>query len=263
MLESLEIRRLMTTTLDADGVLTIRGSEADDSVTLWQPQVDVMRVEHNGGVTDVAAGAVKAIFVSVGDGNDVVILGRRGPNAKISAGAGDDTISAGDGNDTVYGDGGNDYLFGRDGNDYLHGGDGGPATTDGDDIFGGNGFDTVDYSARVNPVRIGLGVNFNDGEAGENDNVREDIEIAVGGAGDDLLENFGDATAHLYGGAGNDTIIGGAGNDTLIGGAGADVLDGAGGFDSYLAHDGQPDVIICGSGWLEMEHDPIDDLRPA
>jgi Ca2+-binding RTX toxin-like protein len=260
MLESLESRRLMTTTLE-NGVLTVRGSEEQDNVNVWQPAPEVTRVEHNGEVTDFATDDVKSIFVSVGAGDDVVVLGKTEANAKICGGDGNDTLSAGEGNDTIYGDGGDDYLFGRGGRDHLDGGDG--TGHDADDIFGGDGLDTVDYSARVHSVRIGLGSNFNDGEENEGDNVHHDIEIAIGGSGDDLLENFGAATACFYGGDGNDTLIGGMGNDTLTGGAGEDILNGAGGFDSYFANDGEADVLICGSGWLDMDKDALDATEVA
>lgn len=261
MLESLESRRLMTTTLE-EGVLTIHGSDNGDDVMVWQPLVATMRVEHNGEVTDFATGDVKSIYVNVYGGDDQVVLGRRAVNAKIIGGEGNDTLSAGQGNDTVCGDGGNDYLFGGGGNDYLNGGDGTGA--DRDEIIGGTGWDTVDYSARVNHVRIGIGANFNDGEAGEHDNVREGIEHAIGGAGDDLLINYTAFPVKLDGGGGNDLLIGRGENDTLIGGAGEDELRGAGGFDSYLAKDGEADVIITGTGIKgDIEKDLIDEVRQA
>jgi hypothetical protein len=65
-----------------------------------------------------------------------------------------------------------------------------------------------------------------DGESGEGDSVAEDIEVVIGGAGDDTL----DARAVLYsdvvliGGGGNDSLRGGSGSDDLCGGAGNDEL---------------------------------------
>ncbi len=261
MLESLESRRLMTTTLEA-GVLTIHGSDINDDIMVWQPVLEIMRVEHNGAVTDFATDEVKSIYVNVYGGEDVVTLGRRTVNAMIIGGEGSDTLSAGEGNDTLCGDGGNDYLFGGGGHDYLNGGDG--TGDDSDEIIGGTGWDTVDYSARVDPLRIGIGKNFNDGEADERDNVRESIDIVLSGAGDDMLMNFTAYPARLAGGDGNDQLIGGPDNDTLDGGAGQDELQGAGGFDSYLARDGQPDVIIAGVGLEgDIEKDLLDDVRAA
>ncbi|MGB7160427.1 MAG: hypothetical protein WBD40_20335 [Tepidisphaeraceae bacterium] len=259
MLESLESRRLMTTTLDENGVLTIRGTEADDDVMVWQPTAPVTRVEHNGEVTEFATDAVTSIFVSVGDGDDKVVLGRRSANAKICGGAGDDTLSAGDGNDTIYGDSGDDYLFGRDGNDYLDGGNG--VGDDADDLFGGDGTDTVDYSARTERVKICIGYENYDGELNERDDVHVDVEIGIAGSGNDRLVNWGPYSVTLIGNGGDDEIIGGPEADLLDGGDGIDELNGAGGFDSYFAKDGQADVVVFGTGLTQIERDPIDDVR--
>lgn len=261
MLESLESRRLMTATLNEEGLLAIHGSDINDDVMVWQPVPEIMRVEHNGAVTDFATAQVKQLYVNVFGGDDKVILGRRTVNAMLIGGEGNDTLSAGEGNDTVCGDGGNDYLFGGGGHDYLNGGDG--TGEDGDELIGGTGWDTVDYSARVNPLRIGIGLNFNDGEANEGDNVREGVEIVLGGAGDDQLMNFTVFPSKLYGGSGNDLLIGGAGDDTLFGGAGHDELHGEGGFDSYLAKDGSVDVIITKAGTYEIDRDELDEVRAA
>jgi Ca2+-binding RTX toxin-like protein len=53
--------------------------------------------------------------------------------------------------------------------------------------------------------------------------------------------------AHLFGGAGNDTLIGGSGNDLLSGGAGNDTLMGKGGNDLLFGGAGD-DVLIGGTG---------------
>lgn len=261
MLESLESRRLLTATLTETGLLTIHGSDINDDVMVWQPVPEVMRVEHNGAVTDFVTADVQEIYVNTFGGDDRVILGRRTVNAKLVGGEGNDTLSAGEGNDMICGDGGNDYLFGGGGHDYLNGGDG--TGDDADDILGGAGWDTVDYSSRINPIRVGIGQNFNDGEPNEGDNVREGVDIVLGGSGDDQLMNFTAFPAKLYGGSGNDLLIGGADNDTLHGGAGEDELQGAGGFDSYLARDGSIDVIITGTGMNDIDKDAMDEVRLA
>jgi Ca2+-binding RTX toxin-like protein len=260
-LESLESRRLMTSTLDADGTLSIHGTEGDDSIIVWQPVPEVMRVDDNGAVTDYATANVKKIYVAVGKGNDLVILGRREIDAVIYGGTGNDSLSAGRGNDTVYGDGGDDYLFGGDGNDELHGGDG--TGHDADDIYGGHGRDVVDYSARTRAVNLCIGYVANDGEEGEHDNLHVDIEVAHGGEGDDQLINWGPSPVEFHGHGGDDHLVGGPDNDLLDGGDGEDELKGAGGFDSYLAKDGQTDVIITGTGLSDVQHDAMDDVRSA
>jgi Ca2+-binding RTX toxin-like protein len=141
-----------------------------------------------------------------GDGDDDVIVGKRGHDT-ISGGDGDDTLfgsgprksdatmppgtatiedddvlRGGSGRDTLFGNHGNDELHGDSGNDWLHGGRGN------DTLFGGTGDDILH------------------GNSGN--------DLLVDGSGADLV--FGDS--------GNDTIIAGAGNDTYFGGSGIDTL---------------------------------------
>jgi Ca2+-binding RTX toxin-like protein len=239
------------------GVLKVHGTDGNDDIVVWQPLERVTRVEINGQVNDFNTRAVRRIFIHAGAGDDKVVLGRRAPGAKIRGGDGNDSLSGGDGNDRLYGDAGNDYLFGRDGDDKLDGGDGA------DDIYGGDGFDTVDYSRRTRSVRIGIGILPNDGEAGEGDNVRLDIEAAYGGSGDDKLRSWSDYGVRLYGGDGRDTIYGTKYADLLDGGAGADSyrhLD-LGGLDSVLALDGEADQFVGGTGLATIHQDKVDWLR--
>jgi len=64
----------------------------------------------------------------------------------------------------------------------------------------------------------------NDGEAGEGDNVHQDIEVVAGGSGDDRL--VGSSAANdIQGGPGDDVIDGGAGADSIAGGPGIDTVD--------------------------------------
>jgi Ca2+-binding RTX toxin-like protein len=261
-LESLESRRLMTSTLDTEtSLLSILTTDADDTVVVWQPVPEIMRVEENGSVTDYESAHVKRIYIDVKGGNDLVILGRRTVDAQIYGGDGDDSLSAGRGNDSIYGGYGADYIFGGDGDDYLDGGSGGAALDAGDDIFGGAGIDTIDYSARTANLKICIGYIANDGEKDENDNLHVDIEIAHGGSGNDRMVNWGPGRVEFHGRGGDDQMIGGALDDVLDGGDGIDELDGAGGFDSYLAKDGHSDVIIAGNGLSDIQRDDIDQLR--
>ena len=57
--------------------------------------------------------------------------------------------------------------------------------------------------------------------------------------------------AHLFGGAGNDTITGGSGNDELFGGSGNDTLLGKGGDDLLFGGSGN-DTLIGGTGNDQM-----------
>jgi Ca2+-binding RTX toxin-like protein len=91
----------------------------------------------------------------------------------------------------------------------------------GNDIVAGPGFDTVDYSDRSAPLHLSLGAGADDGEAGEGDDLEEDIERVVGGSGNDVFVGS-DLDDQLVGGPGDDEFSGGLGNDSFQGDDGAD-----------------------------------------
>ena len=232
MIESLEIRCLLSVTFNpATGVLTVRGTDAANTVRIDRGGAS-LTVNLDGAVSPFDASAVKRIVVDALGGNDSVTL-----TAAVTVPA---TLNGGDGNDTLRGGGGADLLQGNNGDDLLDGGLGA------DRFFGGAGNDTADYSARTQNLVIGLGVQSDDGAAGEGDNVNLDIENAIGGSGDDLI-NGRDGANVLDGGGGNDTVNGmggddllrgGGGNDLLQGGAGDDTIDGGLGADRFFGNDG-------------------------
>src|SRR3954452_17274861 len=86
------------------------------------------------------------------------------------------------------------------------------------------GTDTADYSARTQTVSVVLDGEFNDGEAGERDNARPDVELVLGGSGADFLTRNSAANT-LVGNAGDDALDGGRGTDVLLGGDGRDKVD--------------------------------------
>ena len=137
-----------------------------------------------------------------------------------------------------------DTLQGDDGNDTF---DMTAATDCGDVVLGGNGKDVVDYSARTLVLTITLDLNANDGEAGEDDNIK-DAEVIVGGAGNDSITG-GALDDELHGGAGNDVISGLAGNDVLVGDDGNDELDGGLGDDTF--DEGLVDAYPAGNATLK------------
>ena len=138
------------------------------------------------------------LWISAGDGDDVVTItgdpfasfieGGTG-NDLITGGAGNDTCSGGAGKDILYGGVGNDRLNGNGGSDQIHGQDGA------DRLYGGDGNDLLDG---------GNGVDRLFGEAG-------DDRLLGGGSND-----------KLYGGDGSDILIGGTGNNLLHGDQGTD-----------------------------------------
>ena len=115
---------------------------------------------------------------------------------------------------------------------------------------GGEGFDVATYSERTLPLTISLDDLANDGEAGEGDDVRGDVEDVIGGSGADVITGSA-ADNVLAGGDGGDRIDGGAGIDTYAGGDGDDVL---------LARDGGREQVDCGGGVDTATGDLVDDL---
>jgi hypothetical protein len=159
----------------------------------------------------------------------------------VRAGGGDDDIYAGPTADELEGGPGADYLQGWSGNDVLRGQAGRDTLRPGagaDIVEGGTQFDRVDYGDRTAAVTVTLGSGADDGEAGEGDDVRADVEDATGGTGND----------RLVGTAGSNELTGGAGNDELVGGGGFDVLAGGLGDDRLVAQDGSADQVTCAEG---------------
>lgn len=162
------------------------------------------------------------------------ILGNDLDNVFIGS-SGDDDLRGGAGDDDLYGLAGDDLLIGNAGRDHLSGYDGSDrflaaGSPDGDDqMFGGRGFDTMDYSGRNagDGVTVVLDNEFNDGSVGEFDLVRTDVEHVIGGAGNDNLTagaHTEDITNRLDGGLGNDTLNTIDGSwDVAEGGSGLDL----------------------------------------
>jgi Ca2+-binding RTX toxin-like protein len=220
-----------------------------------------------GGFADIASG--KLLIVSGSTGNDSTSVSATSStlsvkvngatqsfsksavsSIRVNGFGGDDTINVGNGvgNVLMNGDDGNDVLLGGNGNDTLIGGRGS------DTLSGGSGNDTADYSAATSNLAIDQDNVADDGIAGENDNVRDDIETILGGSGNDRL--IGGPSANLIrGGSGNDTIYGGAGNDSLDGGPGHDKLYGEVGNDTLFAKDGQTDTLDGGNGYDKAQRD--------
>ena len=170
----------------------------------------------------------------------------------LAGGMGDDTLDGGDGNDELSGNQGKDQLFGGNGGDNLLGGDG-------DDILdGGAGDDVLDGEAGSDTMKGGAGndsywlwdqgdVIVEAANAGY-DTVFSSLDgymmaanlerlylgglyaiSAYGNAQNNLIYGNNNPVVfdnHLWGGAGNDTLVGSIGNDWLYGDAGNDVLIG-------------------------------------
>lgn len=290
MFEKLENRRLLAvTSVLSSGTLTITGTTGNDYIYV-SSQVAGSYVRVNDGSATAKLfdyASVKKIVVSGHAGNDSLwvdtnigtkptyidggagddrcyspegndtligglgydILNGGNGNDKLDAGDGNDTLNGGNGNDTLLASAGNDLLNGNGGNDSLDGGLGA------DNLYGNEGTDTVTYASRTAAVIVDItektGELADDGQLGEKDFVRADVEILIGGSGNDKFTG----TVHtlttagltknnkFYGNGGNDTLIGLDGNDVLDGGTGNDSIDGGVGNDTLVGGLGTDQVI--------------------
>ncbi|HMS71954.1 MAG TPA: calcium-binding protein, partial [Baekduia sp.] len=204
------------------------------------------------------------VAINGGPGSDTVDFGKsstpvtvNGPSLTGWKTSSVETIVGSDHDDSLSGTEANETILAGRGSDRLDG------STGSDVLDGGEGRDSVDYSDRSAPVSVSLDGVANDGEAGEQDDVRASIEQVTGGAGDDhLVGEDGtiaslapspEAADRLYGGPGNDTLEGLGGEDTLNGGPGNDRLLGGphvdnifGGSGDDLVDGGQSDDVLRG-----------------
>jgi Ca2+-binding RTX toxin-like protein len=195
----------------------------------------------NGGENDDIVDAE----ILIGGAGDDAMTAATDVAVTMSGGNGDDVLTGDSQVDVLNGEAGNDTLVGAGGDDTLNGGDGNDTfdegtAANGSDVFnGGTGVDTVDYSKRAGGVGVKItmdGLAANDGEAGtEGDNVKADVENAIGTQYNDLIT--GNASANR--------ITGGKGNDLLNGGDNDDVFDQG---DDLTSGDEDSDTIVGGKG---------------
>jgi Ca2+-binding RTX toxin-like protein len=138
------------------------------------------------------ADVTRGVYIDLGGGDDVAVnltdlpstmLGGSGNDELVDAN-GPALIAGGRGNDLIRDGGNRDFVQGNAGDDTLIAGLGNR-----DDFSGGAGDDTIDYSDRTVAVAVTLDDQGNDGESGEADNARSDIETVLlpdlgGGVGD-------------------------------------------------------------------------------
>lgn len=272
MIQPLEQRRLLSFTL-LEGTLTITGTAGNDVIRVTQFTSTQLKVEEPGGIRYFADSSVSRIVINGLDGADRLDVGAMDEPATLRGGNGNDTLVGGRGNDKLYGEANSDAISGNAGFDSIDGGSGndflrGGADTDtlldgggNDSVYGEGspdffragigtdyydaaddnlGGDTIDYSARTNPVFVSLDGVDNDGEAGELDKLLR-FEGIIGGAAGDVL--IGSNTVNrIEGRGGNDTISGLDGPDLIVGEGGDDSIRGNGGDDILVGNDGNDTI---------------------
>ncbi|HWT95843.1 MAG TPA: calcium-binding protein, partial [Solirubrobacteraceae bacterium] len=168
-------------------------------------------------VSQLSTSGISALRVDLGDLDDTLTIA---PEVTVGAtlidGPGNDTVTGGAKKDTFVGSPGDDTLLGGAGDDTF--GDAGG--TGADTIDGGAGWDVADLSGRTADLHVALDDVRNDGQAGEDDDIRATVE-------------------QVDGGAGSDRLVGSDGPNTLRGNRGDDSFDGRGGADTYAGGDGQ------------------------
>ncbi|TXR46287.1 calcium-binding protein, partial [Phyllobacterium endophyticum] len=214
----------------------------------------------NGSMIDLAAGTASSEEI----GEDTF-----SPFEVLLAGAGQDEIQGSERAEEIHGNGGNDRIDGAGGADVVSGGEGADQLSDGagadtvsgnngddtvtaaldtaDDTYdGGEGIDTLDYSAALMSVVIDVVAAKASGAEIGTDRVTN-FEVINAGAGADEIDG-GTASESIFGNAGDDVISGGSGNDTLSGGAGNDVIADGEGADCVLAGTGDDVVLAAADG---------------
>ena len=272
----------------SNGVLTVSGDNADNSIVIGRDAageilVNGAAVTAGGGRPTIANTSLIRVFGLAG--NDQIRLDEANgplPAARLSGGAGDDTLTGGSGADQLFGQAGNDVLLGKGGNDQLFGGGGNDTLTggDGDDqVFGqggndrmiwnpgedtdlnegGAGVDTVEvnggngaeqFTATANGARVRFD-RLTPAPFSIDIGTSENLVVNMNG-GDDVFSASGNLAPLIKltvdGGAGNDTLLGGNGADSLLGGDGNDFIDGNQGSDT----------AVLGAGDDTFQWDPGD-----
>ena len=211
--------------IGSTGIDTLNGGDGDDVLDGGACVLIITCADFlnggSGGDTVSYASRSSAVTVDpdgLADDGEPLELDTIGSDVEnLIGGNAGDTLSGGSGDNILNGNGGDDTLNGEGGVDTLDGGIGA------DILSGGADIDTVSYSGRTNPLTVTIDNIAGDGESGEGDDVRTDIQNVIGGSGSDSLSGSSGSN-QLSGGNGGDTLDGGTGADTLVGGAGADTV---------------------------------------
>ncbi|MDQ1159332.1 Ca2+-binding RTX toxin-like protein [Sphingomonas sp. SORGH_AS 950] len=175
-----------------------------------------------GGGDDVLVGGAGADTLEGGAGEDIAdySASSAGVTVDLSTGQGRGGDAEGDrlsGIEDIIGSAFDDVLIGDDQNNRFVGG------TGADQMVGGGGIDTADFSGSTAGVSVSLDGSVGQGGSAQGDTL-SGIENLIGSDLDDHLGGDGGANT-LTGGKGDDVLTGRGGADQLIGGAGFDTAD--------------------------------------
>ncbi|HZN66158.1 MAG TPA: hypothetical protein VFB66_12790 [Tepidisphaeraceae bacterium] len=162
MLQVLEARRLLSATLDADGILRVTGTAGSDHIRVGvhalvhdhhhhAPHHQVV-VQENHSIQTFDADQVVRVAVDGGAGNDMIVAAHLPKPAVLVGGEGNDVLFGGTGADSLSGGAGSDVLYGGSGDDTLNGG------TGRDRLSGGAGDDVlIAQDSELDYVNGGIG----------------------------------------------------------------------------------------------------------
>jgi Ca2+-binding RTX toxin-like protein len=209
-MEVVEARRLLAAFVTSPhGVLDVTASNSGNSIHATFAKGKVT-IDVDGVSQSFSRSQAKHVTIHALGGADLITIDDDSGDYTIDGGGGADTFVGGDGAET---------------------------------FMGGGGIDTADYSARTKRVFLSLDGKANDGEKNEGDYLRGDVEVLIGGEGNDSL-------------AGNNlanTLRGNGGDDWLIAGLGDDLLDGGDGYDTadYTSRKTSLDVTFSNGGTVK------------
>lgn len=210
------------------GVDVLYAGDGDDSLAGGTSTGGVNQLWGGEGTDTVTyAGQTLVVYVDLGAGagyvreDGVLVLADALDSIEnATGGSANDTLIGDDGANVLDGGAGQNALYGLDGDDFFAGG---TATGGTNQLWGGEGTNTVDYSELSSSVRVDLGAGAGYVLRGSTFvlvDQMDNIQNAIGGAGDDRL--IGDDGANrLDGGLGPNALYGLGGDDVLVGGINA------------------------------------------
>ncbi|HEX8520689.1 MAG TPA: CARDB domain-containing protein [Tepidisphaeraceae bacterium] len=192
--------------LPDSGVIPVLGTSGNDTIIIAKGETQY--VVTNGKTTrkyDIAK--VLGFAVSMGAGNDALLVGNGIANVYADGGPGDDKMIGGDGNDNFLGGAGKDILRGGLGNDRLNGSGGNDKVygeAGADKCYGGDGSDLIDGGTSNDRLYAGLGNDTLYGQGGNDlfytrDGEAENDQIFGGSGTDKAQKDLSDVWSSLEG----------------------------------------------------------------